>query len=151
MNNTYLQHHGILGQKWGIRRYQNEDGSLTPAGKKRYGTEEIFNKHLEYKKAQEDSQHSYRVMQRKANLVSKITKKGKREYAEAYEQYVNDAHKELQLRKEYKKLLEEGNMKITKDANLSLSALNEQDRIVGEKFVRGAMIMNLILKTAKKK
>ena len=32
----YLSHHGILGQKWGIRRYQNEDGSLTSAGKTRY-------------------------------------------------------------------------------------------------------------------
>lgn len=32
-----LIHHGILGQKWGIRRFQNEDGSLTNAGKKRYG------------------------------------------------------------------------------------------------------------------
>lgn len=32
----YLMHHGILGQKWGIRRYQNPDGSLTEAGKKRY-------------------------------------------------------------------------------------------------------------------
>lgn len=31
-----LAHHGILGQKWGVRRYQNEDGTLTPAGKKRY-------------------------------------------------------------------------------------------------------------------
>ena len=31
-----LYHHGILGQKWGIRRFQNEDGSLTEAGKKRY-------------------------------------------------------------------------------------------------------------------
>ena len=32
-----LYHYGILGMHWGIRRYQNADGSLTPKGKKRYG------------------------------------------------------------------------------------------------------------------
>ena len=31
-----LQHHGIKGQKWGVRRFQKKDGSLTPAGKERY-------------------------------------------------------------------------------------------------------------------
>lgn len=31
-----LKHHGILGMRWGIRRYQNIDGTLTPAGRKRY-------------------------------------------------------------------------------------------------------------------
>lgn len=33
-----LYHHGIRGQKWGVRRYRNEDGTLTEAGKKRYGS-----------------------------------------------------------------------------------------------------------------
>ena len=34
-----LKHHGILGMKWGIRRYQNKDGSLTSGGKKRYNVD----------------------------------------------------------------------------------------------------------------
>lgn len=34
---NYLEHHGIKGQRWGVRRFRNADGSLTPKGKKRYG------------------------------------------------------------------------------------------------------------------
>lgn len=34
--NLYLAHHGIKGQKWGIRRWQNEDGTYTEAGKQKY-------------------------------------------------------------------------------------------------------------------
>jgi hypothetical protein len=36
MRNDELRHHGILGMKWGIRRWQNEDGTLTPEGRRRY-------------------------------------------------------------------------------------------------------------------
>ena len=38
MNEQILIHHGIKGQRWGVRRFQNADGSLTNAGKKRYGS-----------------------------------------------------------------------------------------------------------------
>lgn len=36
-DSSYLEHHGIRGQRWGVRRFQNRDGSLTNAGRKRLG------------------------------------------------------------------------------------------------------------------
>ena len=42
---SYLAHHGVKGMRWGVRRYQNEDGSLTDAGKKKY-----INENKAYKK-----------------------------------------------------------------------------------------------------
>lgn len=43
MTKNELYHHGIFGMKWGIRRYQNEDGTLTEAGKKRYNRDILAN------------------------------------------------------------------------------------------------------------
>lgn len=39
--NNELHHHGIKGQKWGVRRYQNPDGTLTEAGKRRQDEKEL--------------------------------------------------------------------------------------------------------------
>lgn len=67
-NFTYkneLSHYGIQGQQWGIRRYQNEDGTLTPEGKAHYG----YGSAKEYSKALnklDSSMNQMRVSRRKA-------------------------------------------------------------------------------------
>ena len=49
-----LKHYGIKGQKWGVRQYQNKDGSLTPAGKQRYGDKDNFEKQYPVDKKKAD-------------------------------------------------------------------------------------------------
>ena len=48
---TYLAHEGILGMKWGVRRYQNSDGTLTEAGKLRYSRQMTRKRKAAAKKA----------------------------------------------------------------------------------------------------
>ena len=60
-----LEHHGILGQKWGIRRFQNEDGSLTEAGKRRYNREVA--KEQRVARSIEKSERRMRIKEAKAN------------------------------------------------------------------------------------
>lgn len=71
-----LYHHGILGQKWGIRRYQNLDGTLTSRGKQRYrenkyGDERRQNRndrHKSYKKDRMSPNDRLRYKLEKAKL-----------------------------------------------------------------------------------
>ena len=53
-----LQHHGILGQKWGVRRYQNVDGSYTQAGVARYKAAKKSGDRVEIKAAKQNLKES---------------------------------------------------------------------------------------------
>lgn len=67
MENNSLSHWGIKGMKWGRRRYQNSDGSLTPAGKKRYD-----DSHEDYRRAHDKkkvSQMSDRELRERNNRL----------------------------------------------------------------------------------
>lgn len=62
--NDTLYHHGIKGQKWGLRRFQNEDGSLTPEGREHYG---YVTRREEAKQNYKNARKAYRLARREAS------------------------------------------------------------------------------------
>lgn len=77
MYSDELYHHGILGQRWGIRRYQKKDGSLTPAGLKRYGSEANFKKIQRAEAAAKKEAEKAKYRARTEAEIAKINKKYK--------------------------------------------------------------------------
>lgn len=113
MNNypTYLIHFGIIGQKWGDRKYQYEDGSLTPAGRIRYGINgtpsqinrvDVLKERKKYRDAKKDYSESLRSKREASKNIKKkysnyIFKK--KEYLDKKDRYA------LQKRKKDKRQL----------------------------------------------
>lgn len=90
-----LQHWGIKGMKWGIRRYQNKDGSLTPAGRKRYSD---TNSEPLVKKAASTSQKK----SGSSNKVSTEKEKPKKGYETMSDAELELAVRRLELEKRYR-------------------------------------------------
>lgn len=84
--NGVIFHHGIKGMKWGVRRFQDKDGSLTPAGRKRYA-DDVSEKKAAYKQAKKDYNKSFSKAYDKAIAGYSPIKK----HRQANEERWNDA------------------------------------------------------------
>lgn len=84
ISNDELYHHGIKGQKWGVRRYQNPDGTLTAAGKKRYYKDE-YGIHLTSKGQKMADKYSKKAGHESRNIAKKVIKNN----TELYNEYLN--------------------------------------------------------------
>lgn len=87
VHKNYLMHHGVKGQKWGIRRYQNPDGSLTPEGEKEL--------EKEYKNAEFAANYMAKIVQEKRNNSKTIKLYPKND--PKFKQEIEDAKKFTKL------------------------------------------------------
>lgn len=118
MYNDELMHFGIKGMKWGVRRYQNKDGTLTAAGKKRISKEykELSDK-VENKLNKDYSKRYMNSWNKAADTmnnggIDKFNKEQKAKYGDNYAKrdgYESDYYKvfETELVKNYNKSLKE--------------------------------------------
>ena len=101
MSEEELMHYGIKGQKWGRRQYQNKDGSLTEAGKKRYGSKENFEKQYP-----EDVKRNVKNTKKAVGAAEKAAtaKQQNRERAKEEKKREIKADREKQIREEAYKM-----------------------------------------------
>ena len=97
----YLMHHGILGQKWGVRRYQNSDGTLTAAGKARYGTREAFEAHQKLKQANKEYSKAFNNAYNHNHPYS-LSKKRRLESQKRWDEAADKAEAYRNAKKNYK-------------------------------------------------
>lgn len=137
-NYNYLCHDGIKGMRWGVRRFQYEDGTLTPEGKKRYGSVQKLN----YINAKKEYNRAFNKAYFKSGIH--LTKKGKDEDTKRWEK-VYEANKKLDsakkeykqfknTQKEEKRIQKEKNKKIRKQKEKIFDAFSSSSHTNSKKY-----------------
>lgn len=124
--NDELCHWGIIGQKWGRRRFQNEDGSLTAEGRERYGVSEARSK-SDAQKAK--ARISYNTQKYKADLKSKAKR-------EADTRTAKEERSRLKEQAKTEKVLKREQAKIDRIAKKEKAKTEKQNRPLGMKMTR---------------
>lgn len=147
---NYLLHHGVKGQKWGIRRFQNPDGTLTDAGRKRY----LKKYGWAYERADELPQHRWEAKLHKElraeadkvldqdiknmfnNLTSNRNYKGNTDRdVQKYHGYLKKEYANLQ--KETKDILQRGQERI-KDLRAGVNSIYDKNSPEYRAAINGA-------------
>ncbi len=106
-----LYHHGVKGQKWGLRRYQNEDGSLTSEGRQHYGYGEaranMRAAKAQYKADQKAYGKAFNRATGAGQYIRGLTKKGREENERRYSELVKTANKASESEAAYKQAKKE--------------------------------------------
>ena len=101
-NQDELYHFGTKGMHWGVRKYQNSDGSLTPAGLKRYSDSGVSEAKAKYKSAKKEYNKSFNKAYARAISGYSPIKKHRQANDERWKKAANDAMKLRRAKSEYK-------------------------------------------------
>ena len=140
-----LYHHGITGMKWGIRRYQNKDGSLTPAGRKRQAKLKSELDMLDGKKPSQESPKSRAASYREKKQAEKEKAEKEARLAKARQARME----KKQAEEERAKKLENGEIPVEKMTDQEIQA--RIDRVKLENSLKEAMKVPVTEVTTEKK